>query len=108
MSMRSRPRRRGNVGVDMTSRKELKRRTSQEEPSLRIGKSNVTPGIIEELERQLESRELVKVKFLRSSDASKREEMVSRLSKETRSELIEERGNTITLFRARKGIRKDI
>ncbi len=90
------------------NREDLKKRASKAKPLLRIGKSGLTKGVLEELDRQLEEKNIVKIKFLRSSNALKREEMTSRLTKETRSELVETRGNTITLFRAEKDARKDI
>jgi RNA-binding protein YhbY len=81
--------------------KESRRTGSTIKPGLLVGKSRVTAGIIAELDRILERDEVVKVKFLRSSGLEDKERMIARLSKETSSKLLEARGNTVTLFRAR-------
>ena len=84
-------------------RHELRRLASTMRPRLTIGKNRVTEGTIAELRRILDKDEIVKVRFLRSAVKAEREQMISRLAKETRSELIETRGNTITLFRPHGG-----
>jgi putative YhbY family RNA-binding protein len=84
-------------------KQELKRLASTMRPQLTVGKNQVTEGTITELRRILETQEIVKVKFLKSAGKADREQMISRLAKETRSELIETRGNTMTLFRPHGG-----
>ncbi len=79
--------------------RERKRIAARLKPRLLVGKAGVTPGVIEELDRVLESEELVKVRFLRRPPAGETDRMIAQLAKETRSELVETRGNTITLFR---------
>ena len=83
----------------MADSRDRKRIAARLKPRLLVGKSDVTPGVIAELDRALESEELVKVRFLRTADISERDRMIARLAKETHSELVETRGNTITLFR---------
>jgi RNA-binding protein YhbY len=85
----------------MTSNADLKRRASMTKASLLVGKSQVSEGVIGELDRLLEARELVKVRFLGRNRPAERDQMISKLSKETHSDLIEARGNTVTLFRPR-------
>jgi putative YhbY family RNA-binding protein len=85
------------------TKRELQRRSSRIKPHLLVGKSQLTPGVIAELERIFESQELVKIRFLKSSDPGQRDQMISQLAKETQSELIETRGNTIALFRPHRG-----
>ena len=82
-------------------RKVLRKEAAKLKPSMMIGKSQLSEGVIVELDRILEANEMAKVRFLRSSDPAQRDQMVSRLVRETRAELVETRGNTITLFRAR-------
>ncbi len=84
-------------------RHKVKRLASTMRPQLTIGKNEVTEGTIAELRRIMETDNIVKVKFLRSAKKADREQMVSQLAKETCSELIETRGNTITLFRPHGG-----
>ncbi len=68
-------------------------------PLLLVGRENLNQGVIQELDRLLEAHEIVKVRFLRNSDRSKKGQMISQLAKETLSELVMERGNTASLFR---------
>jgi len=81
--------------------KELRRKAAMLKPGMTIGKGQVSGGVLAELDRMLEAGEIVKLKFLRTSDPAQREGMVSRLVEETRSRIVETRGNTITLYRAR-------
>jgi len=85
----------------MPSKIDLRTKASTKKAALLIGKAQVTKGVIAELDRLLEAEEVVKVRFLRSCRPPEREHMISRLSKETHSDLIETRGNTATLFRPR-------
>ncbi len=85
----------------MASKIDLRSEASTKKAHLLVGKTQVTRGVIAELDRLLEAEEVVKVRFLRSCESSEREQMISRLSKETHSDLIETRGNTATLFRRR-------
>ncbi len=85
------------------TKRDIKRQATRIKPQLLIGKSQVTEGVLAELERIFEAEEIVKVRFLKSSDLSQRSQMISRLTKESQSELIETRGNTITLFRPHAG-----
>jgi RNA-binding protein len=71
------------------------------ESTLQIGKSGIEV-VVEELERQLNDRKLVKVKFLKSAFIEgNRQELSEKLASLTDSELIDIRGNT-AVFR-RKG-----
>lgn len=64
-----------------------------------VGKNGVE-AVIDETDSQLEKRELVKVKFLRSARAgSSTDELATRLSEQTGASLIETRGNTAVLHR---------
>jgi len=84
-----------------TNIKELRRRAARLKPGMTIGKGQVSGGVLAELDMILEASEVAKVKFLRTSDPAQREDMISRLVGETQSKLVETRGNTITLYRAR-------
>ncbi len=79
-----------------TDERTLKERAHGTDATLRVGKSGVE-SVSEELENQLRDRELVKVKFLRSSrgDATT-DELAADLAERVGAELIETRGNTAT------------
>jgi RNA-binding protein len=81
-----------------TEKKKLTEKAKLLEPILRIGKSGLTPGVIEEIKRQLKKRRLIKVKFLRSAanDKSKKE-FAEEVADKTDSELIHQVGFVIVL-----------
>lgn len=59
-----------------------------------VGKAGLDP-VVEELSDQLEDRELVKVKFLRSARGEQdTEALATELAESAEAELIETRGNT--------------
>lgn len=68
---------------------------------INIGKSGIE-NVVEELEKQLKARKMVKVKFLRSALADEnKKDMAVKLAELTSSELIEVRGNTAVFRRKR-------
>ena len=76
---------------------------STEKPTIWIGKEGASSQILNEIARQLERREMVKVKVLKS--AIKEEEtgkIASRIAEQTESTLIDVRGHTIILYKLRK------
>ena len=87
--------------MDKTTLKGIRKRAAKIKPDVAIGKGQVSDGVISEVDRILEAKEIVKIKFLRSSDLQNKDQMIALLVGETKSKLVETRGNTITLFRAR-------
>jgi len=85
-------------------KRRIKRELSVEKPTIWIGKEGTTPQIVDEISRQLERREIVKVRILKS--ALKDEEtksVASKIAQQTSSTLIEVRGHTLLLYKHRKG-----
>ena len=83
----------------MTTFKKIMAEKAQHiQPILRIGKSGVTEGLIEEIKRQLKKRKLIKIKLLRSAlDGKDKKEMAQEIADKTRSELINQVGSVIVL-----------
>ena len=84
-------------------KRRIKRELSAERPTVWIGKEGATPQIMEEISKQLDKREMVKVKILKS--ALKDEEakgIASKIAQQTNSTLIEVRGHTFMLYKRRK------
>ena len=80
-------------------------------PTIRIGKKGVTDEQLKEILKQLEARETVKIKVLRSALANETvENIAKRISTETGSKIIQVIGHTFTLFKpkrkSRRGLRK--
>jgi RNA-binding protein len=85
-------------------RRRLRARGVMLEPVVRIGKRGLTSGVIEEVDRQLEERELVKVRFERNVlSRYDRKELAAELARKVNAELVDVRGRTAVLFRPRQG-----
>lgn len=65
---------------------------------MRIGRSGITSGVVEEIKGQLKNRDAVKIKLL-GADRGEVKEMAAQLVDRCSAELVEIRGNTFTLWR---------
>ena len=84
----------------MPTKADLARIWAQEKPAVRIGKDGLDPGVIEEVNRQLKKRKVIKVKFLKaSSDSASFDELVKQLAAQTSSKVWGQRGFVIILAR---------
>ena len=84
-------------------KRRIKNELSAEKPTIWIGKEGASSQILNEISRQLEKREMVKIKVLRS--ALKEEEtkrIASKIALQTESTLIDVRGHMIILYKPRK------
>jgi len=84
-------------------KRRIKRELSAEKPTIWVGKEGAVSPIVNEISRQLEKREIVKVRILKS--ALKNEEaksVASKIAQQTDSTLIEVRGHTLLLYKRRK------
>ena len=72
------------------------------EAFIQIGKSGITPSLIEEIKKQLNKKHKVKIKFLPSSDRKNKKELAQTLIKDTESKIIQQIGFTLVLEEKRK------
>ncbi len=85
-------------------RRRIKRELSSEKPTTWIGKNGATEQVIAEISRQLDKREMVKIKMLKSALRNKEAEtMASEIAQQTGANLIDVRGHTMMLYKRRKG-----
>jgi RNA-binding protein len=87
-------------------KRRIKRALSAERPTVHIGKEGATTQIIDEVAKQLDTREMIKAKILKT--ALKDEEaktIATKIAEQTESQLIEVRGHTFLLYKrkTRKG-----
>ena len=84
-------------------KRRIKSEWSKEKPTIQIGKKQVSQELLKEIEKQLEKREVVKVKILKSAlqknDAKK---IALMISKEIDAAVVEVRGHTFILYRRRR------
>ncbi|MEM3361073.1 MAG: YhbY family RNA-binding protein [Candidatus Bathyarchaeia archaeon] len=84
-------------------KRRIKREFSSEKPTVWIGKEQVSDELVKEIEKQLEQREIVKVKVLRTSlKEAKTAEIAAKISKRIEAELVEVRGHTFILYKRRR------
>ena len=79
----------------------LKSLAHHEDPSVFIGKDDVTENIKQEIDRLLEARELVKVK-LQESCLLDPKDVANDLAKELNAEFVQAIGHKFTLYRQAK------
>ncbi|QLG47339.1 YhbY family RNA-binding protein [Natrinema halophilum] len=80
-------------------KQELKQDAHDLDVTVWVGKSGID-SVVDELDDQLSSRDLVKVKFLRAARAgSSTDEKAADLADRVNAELIETRGHTAVIYR---------
>ncbi len=87
---------------ELTARmkRRIKRRLSEEKPTIQIGKNGVSQKLVEEIEKQLEKKEMVKIKILQSAlDGKEAGEIASKIAEQTEASLVEVRGHTFMLYK---------
>ena len=77
-------------------------KSCRKEIVVRIGKTGITEGLIEEIKRNLEKHKIVKIKLLKSyreTIEKNRQELADMIAKLVNAKVIEIRGYTLTLER---------
>jgi RNA-binding protein len=86
--------------MDTKDKVKLRSRAKLMEPLVRIGKNGLTDSVVEQVRRLLVKRELVKVKLLRAFiETNDRKKVAAELAKRTGSELIDQVGFAVVLYR---------
>ncbi|MDR1721928.1 MAG: YhbY family RNA-binding protein [Methanobrevibacter sp.] len=66
--------------------------------TINIGKSGVNENVIEEIKRQLKAQEVIKLRFAKGI-ANEKEEYVNNIVDNTKSKLIDLRGNVAVIYK---------
>ncbi|MDH5754409.1 MAG: YhbY family RNA-binding protein [Candidatus Bathyarchaeota archaeon] len=84
-------------------KRRIKRRLSGEKPTVWIGKNKVSQELLKEIEKQLEKREMVKIKILKTAlQEDEAKQIASRIAEQTEASLVEVRGHTFMLYKRRR------
>lgn len=84
----------------------LRKQAHDLDPILQIGKSGLSEGVLDEVKRQLKALKLVKLKLLKSARENEdRSALAEQLAAATQSVLVEVRGNTVVLWKGKRGKR---
>jgi RNA-binding protein len=81
----------------------VKRSLSKENPTVRIGKGGASQQVLNEVDKQLKTRKMVKVRILQTAlinDKAKR--VAFQVAEQTGASLVEMRGHTFMLYRPRQ------
>lgn len=90
--------------IDPKRRAKLRSEAQKLDQTVKVGKSGVTPTIVDELKAQVERRGLVKVGLLKSATWEEgKGNIAEELAERTGADLVEVRGNTAVY--ARRGLR---
>lgn len=69
-------------------------------PILNIGKNGLSPALIEEIKKHLKTNRLIKIKLLKSSKEDNNSQvLIQEIAENTKSEIIDIRGNTLVLYK---------
>ncbi len=84
-------------------KRRIKREMGAEKPSIWIGKGGATAQIMDEVSRQLDQKEVVKIKALKSALRDEEAKtMAEKIAQGTEATLIDVRGHTFVLYKRRK------
>ncbi|MBT8171374.1 YhbY family RNA-binding protein [Candidatus Bathyarchaeota archaeon] len=84
-------------------KRRLKSALNVEKPTIHIGKEGITTKIINEVIKQLDAREVIKVKILKTALQQKEaKNIAASIAEQTESELVDVRGHTFLLFKKKK------
>lgn len=74
---------------------------------LQVGKAGLTEAVVAEIEARLKRDRLLKIRLLRSAtESGDRKEIGKELAERAHAVLVEVRGNTVVLYRPRRGTRR--
>jgi RNA-binding protein len=80
----------------------VKRKLTDEKPTVWIGKSGASAELLKEIEKQLAKNKMVKAKILKSAlSENEAKEFAVGIAEQTGSSLVEVRGHTFILYKPR-------
>jgi RNA-binding protein len=95
--------RRRETVITAKMKRQIKRALSAERPTVWVGKEGATTQIINEISKQLDAREMIKAKILKTAlKDEKAKNMATKIAQQTDSLLIEVRGHTFLLYKRKK------
>lgn len=84
-------------------KRRIKSALSKEKPTVHIGKEGITVQLVSEVEKQLDAREIVKAKILKTAlQRTEAKTLAVQIAEQTESELVDVRGHTFLLFKHKK------
>ena len=85
------------------TKRRIKRRLSEEKPTVWIGKGGVSEEILKEIAKQLDKKEMIKIKILRSAiEDNEAKKIAMQITEQTEASLVEVRGHIFMLYKRHK------
>ncbi len=86
--------------ITQKMKRRIKRALSAERPTVWVGKEGATTQIINEISKQLDTREMIKAKILKTALQDKEAiNIATKIAEQTESQLVEVRGHTFLLYK---------
>jgi RNA-binding protein len=84
-------------------KRRIKRKLSEENPTIWIGKGGASQELVKEVLKQLDKKEMVKIKILKTALGEEEPKQIAlRISEQTEASLVEVRGHTFMLYKRHK------
>jgi RNA-binding protein len=93
----------GEAVLTQTLKRRIKQKLGTEKPTVWVGKEGTTIQIVNEISKQLDKREIVKAKILKSAlQNEEAKNIAAKIAQQTESQLVEVRGHTFLLYKRKK------
>jgi RNA-binding protein len=84
-------------------KRRIKQKLGAEKPTIWVGKDGATAQIVNEISKQLDKREMIKAKILKTALQNEETKTIaSKVAEQTESQLIEVRGHTFLLYKRKR------
>jgi RNA-binding protein len=84
-------------------KRRIKSALSAEKPTVQVGKEGITAQLIAEICKQLDTREITKIKILKTAlQETEAKTLAATIAEQTESELVDVRGHTFMLYKHKK------
>jgi RNA-binding protein len=84
-------------------KRRIKQKLGAEKPTVWVGKEGATTQILHEISKQLNKREMIKTKILKSALQNEEAKSIAlKVAQHTESQLIEVRGHTFLLYKRKR------
>ena len=81
----------------------IKSALSAEKPTVQVGKEGITAQLIAEICKQLDAREIIKIKILKTAlHETEAKTLAATIAEQTEAELVDVRGHTFMLYKHKK------
>jgi RNA-binding protein len=84
-------------------KRKIKQKLGAEKPTVWVGKEGATTQIVSEISKQLDKREMIKAKILKTAlQNEEAKNIATKVAEQTEAQLIEVRGHTFLLYKRKR------